>query len=738
MESAIMQHQVHKSCYRDSQLASFSAPPEFARILALCLTIACTVPAVEPVGLSQMESFERLPYLKDGVQVHYVGSMSKTGDNSDWDWWLYQSNGEWVIFDVKGPGCIYNFVQHRTYDPDLVFKFYFDDETTPRFSIKQTEFGSKAPFVSPLAGYFEMTAGESGRAGGFRIIRSFVPMPFTKSCRITSSKQLVGADPGGWGHVVYHTYATAQGVTTFTGNEDYSKLLNRWNRVGDDPKDTVDNEKMTGSTAVGANATSTILDRVGQGSIAAIKIKTQSFSRSHLQDLRVRITWDNNAAPSVDCPLGAFFANELGYNSIRLLSHGMTTSGDYYTYFPMPFWTAAKIQMVNTNASTAIQLTYEIQVRPSSAIAYPQGACGYFSVKYTSPTAGSGDFDLATVTGHGHMVAGIVTNTSSNGISCEGDVRVAIDNNKTLQVQSDGSESWACWGWGFPKPPQANPSSSYDGLVNAPWSMTRVCTGDWYPFESRLSFSVERAPSTIGTGSGALFYYAIPESSIILTDSLDVGNTVSEQAHAYIITGQTASGSLTSDYLDTRFTNITDDGKAFNESSQFTVSISAKNNGVRLRRRCDQSNAQQRAQVFVGGTLVTERDWYFADWNNGKKWLDSDFEIPSSYTYGKTSLQIRIVYVSAGTKPEWNEYRYWAYTHTGQDAVTTAASPLSPNPISDHALTNARHCAMKIVLIRDNAGQTSVRNRFGSRMYKIDGTPAGRHFSGMVIVKEAY
>lgn len=49
-----------------------------------------------------------------GTEIHYQGSIDKTGGNADWDWYLYEdANREWVVLDVEGPGCILNLTQHR-------------------------------------------------------------------------------------------------------------------------------------------------------------------------------------------------------------------------------------------------------------------------------------------------------------------------------------------------------------------------------------------------------------------------------------------------------------------------------------------------------------------------------------------------------------------------------------------------------------------------------------------------
>ena len=56
-------------------------------------------------GISRMVDIASLPLLDRGISVHYEGSIDKRGKNADWDWSLYQDQrGEWVIFDVDGPG----------------------------------------------------------------------------------------------------------------------------------------------------------------------------------------------------------------------------------------------------------------------------------------------------------------------------------------------------------------------------------------------------------------------------------------------------------------------------------------------------------------------------------------------------------------------------------------------------------------------------------------------------------
>ena len=109
-----------------------------------------------------------------------------------WDWSLYRDErGEWVLFDHQGAGCVYNFVQHRYPDsPEPTFRFYFDGEEEPRFVIRHSQFGEVYPFIEPLAGRY-IDPIDGGR-GPIRVVRSFVPMPYAKSCKITSDIKLEG------------------------------------------------------------------------------------------------------------------------------------------------------------------------------------------------------------------------------------------------------------------------------------------------------------------------------------------------------------------------------------------------------------------------------------------------------------------------------------------------------------------------------------------------------------------
>lgn len=623
-----------------------------------------------------MLALEQLPHLDSGVTAHYEGSIDKQGGNADWDWWLYQdSRGEWVLLDVDGPGCLYNFVQHR-YDssPEPIFRFYFDGEPEPRFTITPKEFGCKPPFVKPLSDAFLGDDIPPYGRGPIRVVRSFVPMPFRKSCRITSSVKLEGFEKskghGGWGHAIYHRYASADGVDTFTGQEDYATLLRTWSAVGHDPKDMAAVQHVTGTAAVATGTAACLLAHTGAGCVSGLRLCVESWSAARLSDLWLRLTWDGHARPDVECPLGSFFGNEIGNNRIGFLTHGQSADGTFYCYFPMPFWQSARIDLVNRGASENVRVAYELEMAPQAS-AYPRGQCGYFrAAPYCPPTPVRRGHDtvIADVTGRGRIVAATLTGRTFNNreVSCEGDVRLHIDGNATPQIESDGSESHACYGWGFVYPPQQNPASGYDGSGHPlyEFSETRVHTGDWIPFQTGFRFGFEAGDrnDTDMIHSGVVLYYGVDVPGMVLTDELAIGSPDSERAHGYRVEGQTWQGELTSACEDDVSTVRSSSGRAFTGCSEFTVTIRPDNDGVRLRRLGDQKFGRQRVRVCVDGVPVTEGTWYQPDRNTHRRWVEDEFMIPAVYSRGKSRITLRLEHVPAGDAPAWTEFRYWIFS----------------------------------------------------------------------------
>lgn len=619
-------------------------------------------------GVSGLTDVESLPFLKHGVRINYTGSIAKDGSNADWNWWLYQDSAtaEWVIFDVDGPGCIHQLYNHRGHPgykgmpwtgtinynaPETVYRFYFDGAEKPQFTIKASEFGTLAGFEAPLTDMYINW-----------VKRTWFPMFFRKSCKITTSVRLLNP-PGGWGTVVYHSYTTPEGIPTY---QEFLPRLQDVKRTltitpGKDPKPTDGNVRHTAAVTLAPGGTQTLLETQGSASIAALSLKMEPYHPDLLQKIRVRLFFDDLNKPCVDVPFGGFFGNVRGATTTQMVMQGLEVtkqgneyiSAHGYNFFPMPFWKAARIEVTaETNLPEEVKIRAELAIRPSEKTTYPKAECGYFRAAYRDPYTpeGDGDIEYASIRGTGHLVSG----TFASRAICEEDIRFYIDGCGTAKIESDGAESWGGYGWGF-RGPYSGPLICQDRRNK--WMQTRNMLGECYPFYNRIDVRQEnmwqRNPGAKRNYHGAFFYYGIDTPTLVQTDTLDVGNSASERAHNYQSDGAVVS--LTSRYEGCSYKHkqysggfvpgeVTDTGRAVKIASEFTVAIRPDNDGVRLRRRSDQQFGRQRAQVFVDGERVVERTWYRADRNPTLRWLEDEFEIPARYTKGKDKIRVRLAF----------------------------------------------------------------------------------------------
>ena len=630
-------------------------------------------------GLERLAEPVALPILDVSATTGYSGSIDKRGGNADWDWAIYQDgNGEWVLFEAFGPGCIYNFTQHRyPTSEEPTFRFYIDNENSPAFSIRQSEFGKKAPFLSPLSDIYEGPV-DNGR-GPIWVIRSFVPMMFSHYCKVTSSVKLEGYrkenGEGGWGHVTYELFDKSDGSPNFTAGQDQSVLMGKVNNLGFDPKYSHENLKThLENVVVPPRRAVVVFQQQEVGSIAAVKLNLENENAigEILQELRVRLYWDDEIKPSVDAPIGTFFGGEYGnrpcHNTLLMLGMdfmpGVYFKG--YNYFPMPYWKSARMELYTVGERPVTIRGIDVETTPESVVKYVKKDCGYFTSSnyYGRHANASGrNSKIASVSGCGHMVYGVLTGYGIRS-GCEGDVRVFFDGRQSPEMESDGSESWASYGWGFVTPPQFNPFSGYNGAwnSNSDWSEVRLTLGDSYFFKQSLTFELEHGGSNDGLGdhSGQIFCY-LGEPRTLETDLLDIANESSRQQHDYQVDGTYKELDVTSAYANGINMENVFTGKAlmdFTGAISFTVNILPENDGIVLIRTGLQDEKRQAVSVKIDGIPVQERIWYATDNNPFYRWRDDSFSVPSAYTVGKQKLHITLTPLEMNGRKTWTESGY--------------------------------------------------------------------------------
>ena len=197
-------------------------------LAAYTIVFVCNVQA-QPIGLEFYDDLSLLPYIYPNVESYYLSSYDRTGGNDDGFRGTYSQlyiddRGEHVIFDEKGPGCVYNFwFTGSGYDLHWGrIKFYFDGEEKPRIEYEARELfsGLHQPFVYPLVTHSRISS------GGFS---SSAPLTFAKHLKITTERTV------GFYNIYYQLYKGLS-LESWSAKQDFAQLINLFQRCGSDPK----------------------------------------------------------------------------------------------------------------------------------------------------------------------------------------------------------------------------------------------------------------------------------------------------------------------------------------------------------------------------------------------------------------------------------------------------------------------------------------------------------------------
>lgn len=624
-----------------------------------------------PIGMETLKRLDRLPLLRAGTRCLQYSSHDRSGGNNDGFEGtyshLYKEGSRYVIFDHIGPGCVYQiwftslfiaFTDALLFTGDL--EIYLDGEAEPTVRLPIRDFfgGLEHPFLVPLAGKQTLSSGG---------VYSYVPIPFRERCKIATTRMPF------FFHIVYHALDGDLGVETFTLDVDPTEVIDMWTHPGEDPKGEPSGPVIFGTVAVEPGETAVLVDHAGAGSVAAIHIDPEPATRDVLDEAWLRIYWDGESEASVDAPVGTFFGSGLGEATVLGLPVGMSRCGPYYCYFPMPFWSSARIEVANAGCERIESLSYEILLDETP---YPAGRTGYFHARWNEerPTTPGRDYTILAESGWGHFVGEVLTmenlETSGNPYArnyLEGDIRVHTDGSPSPSLYDTGTEDYFNGGWyfmwgRFNLPCHGNPVHLVYGADRT--GCYRFHLSDAIPFYSGIRFGIEHGPGNDVPAdySSVAYYYLSHEAgpALELSDSLDVGDPADEEIHGYTADGVTWSGSLTSFYEgDDDDVPVTDHGVSLTGASRFTLSIAPDNTGVRLRRRMDHNDGRQRALVFVDGAEAGT--WHTPDGNCYKRWLDAEFDLAPELTSGKSEIALRIENVNPAVP--WSEHYYWAYSY---------------------------------------------------------------------------
>ena len=174
--------------------------------------------------------------------------------------------------------------------------------------------------------------------------------------------------------------------------------------------------------------TLTIAELSGPGVIDRIWFAVEGAD-TFWRDLLVRITWDGNSGPSVEAPIGDFFAVGPGarknVQSLPVVVHSQGRS--FTSLWKMPFGTSAKIELVNEGNHETRQLFWEVAYRKVDSL--PKDSL-YFHAQYiqADPPPEGKPITVLRASGSGQYVGlSLVVQNSEPGAWGSGALHFSVD-----------------------------------------------------------------------------------------------------------------------------------------------------------------------------------------------------------------------------------------------------------------------------------------------------------------------
>ena len=223
--------------------------------------------------------------------------------------------------------------------------------------------------------------------------------------------------------------------------------------------------KISPSVDIAAGTTYTVAEISGPGAIQHIWMTPTGNWRFSI----LRMYWDDEREPSVEVPLGDFFAMGWGkYARISSLAVCVNPGSAFNSYWPMPFRRRAKITLENLDEKPMTlfyQVDYALSTVPADA--------AYFHAQFrrVNPLPYKHVYTIVDgIKGKGHYVGTYLAwGVHNNGWWGEGEIKFYMDGDKDFPtINGTGTEDYFNGSYDFENPEKHQYeefTSPYSGLV---------------------------------------------------------------------------------------------------------------------------------------------------------------------------------------------------------------------------------------------------------------------------------
>ncbi|NIP17787.1 MAG: DUF2961 domain-containing protein, partial [Xanthomonadales bacterium] len=204
--------------------------------------------------------------------------------------------------------------------------------------------------------------------------------------------------------------------------------------------------KISPSIIIEPGQTFELADISGPGAIQQIWMTPTGHWRFSI----LRIYWDDQEQPAVECPVGDFFACGWGqFAPLSSLAVCVNPGSAFNCYWEMPFRKRCRITMTNIGAE-AMRLYYQINYTLTEV---PED-CAYFHAQFrrTNPLPYEAVYTLLDgVQGQGHYVGTYMAwGVNNNGWWGEGEIKFYIDGDGEYPtICGTGTEDYFCGSYNF-------------------------------------------------------------------------------------------------------------------------------------------------------------------------------------------------------------------------------------------------------------------------------------------------